>query len=231
MTPWIDGPLCRFLGLRHAIPAMFSAGIQSRPPCAGDVHLGGEWVYFRRRDGQAELGENLLRNFPHIWQEAHHASSVYVLHRVSVHGLFPGWNSVAGNRAIYTHPLRYAGRCMKYSMYVHLFQDGLYVAIKFRLAVMRQGNELHGRRITMTRKHGVKQWLTYPGCHHILGFWMHILRQEELPNLYPTTQGVLLNRRWQGVLELHPEDTDEQWQERSRRMAQVRSPEAEHPSR
>ena len=44
LTPWIEGPLCRFLGLRAAIPAMFSLGtLQRWPPCAGDV--------FRRRMG------------------------------------------------------------------------------------------------------------------------------------------------------------------------------------
>ena len=124
-------------------------GIQSEPPCTGDVRLGGEWLYFRSKDASA--GEELLRKSPDTWQEAHHASTLYLLHRISVCGLSAGWNLIQGAPAIHTHPLKCDGKCMGYAAYVHLFQDGVYVAIKFRLAVMRRGTELNGRRTTTAR--------------------------------------------------------------------------------
>ena len=215
LDPWVEGPLRRFLAKR-SIPDLFDWRTGPRSlPCEGDAYLGGEWLYLPKKGNQ----EDLLRDLPDTWQEAHHGTTLYHLRRIAVRGFSSGWNATADTPAIYTHPKASAGRCMGYAAYIHLFQDGLYVAIKFRLAVMRHGDELNGRKTTLARGRGVRQWLTYPGCHEVLGFWIHILRQEELYGLYPTQQGVMLNRRWQPELELHPDDTDEEWHERSRRMA------------
>ena len=52
------------------------------------------------------------------------------------------------------HPVKDAGKCMGYAMYTHLFQDGVYVAIKFRVASMRYGRALKGRRVTLARARG-----------------------------------------------------------------------------
>ena len=111
---------------------------------------------------------------------------------------------------------------MGYAMYTHLFQEGVYVAIKFRVASMRYGPALKGRKVTIPRARRVKQWLTYPDCHHVLGFWVHILQQHELFQLYPNSMGPVISRRWQPEIELHPRDTDEEMRDRSRRLAERR---------
>ena len=101
-------------------------------------------------------------------------------------------------------------------------EPAVYVAIKFRVANMRRGRALQGRKITLARSNYVKQWLTYPGCYHVLGFWMHILQQHELFALYPSGLGPIVSRRWQPEIELHPDDTEEEIRERSRNQAVLR---------
>ena len=118
---------------------------------------------------------------------------------------------------------------MGYSVYAHLFEDGAYVAIKFRVATMRRGRALGNRKTTLVRAKKVKQWLTYPGCYRVLGYWMHILTQHELFELYPTTMGPIISRRWQPEIELHPDDSEDEIHARSRAQAVIRRQELPRP--
>ena len=163
---------------------MFHSPNACAPPCPGDIHAGGSWVYCKKIDVDEE---EILRG--NAYEEAHHGTSLNCLCRIVARGLSLGWARICDSEAIYLHPVKDAGKCMGYAMYTHLFQDGVYVAIKFRVATMRYGRALKGRRATLARARGLKQWLTYPDCHHVLGFWVHILQQHELFQLYPKLDG------------------------------------------
>jgi hypothetical protein len=216
LQDWIDIPLKSFFALR-GLEDMFHSPNACAPPCPGDIHAGGSWVYCKKIDVDEE---EILRG--NAYEEAHHGTSLNCLCRIVARGLSLGWARICDSEAIYLHPVKDAGKCMGYAMYTHLFQDGVYVAIKFRVASMRYGRALKGRKVTIPRARGVKQWLTYPDCHHVLGFWVHILQQHELFQLYPNSMGPVISRRWQPEIELHPLDTDEAMRDRSRIHAERR---------
>lgn len=128
--------------------------------------------------------------------------------RISAHGLMPGWiNHDRDGPSIHLHPEDCVGLCLNYIFYVHLFEDGKYVGVLSHVVTMRGGPAINNRRIT-NRGTKTRQWVTLPGCYHILGCWIHILDQEELVNLYPKQQGPRIDRRWQPDLGLHPNDSD-----------------------
>ena len=132
---------------------------------------------------------------------------MYGLWCITVHGLMPGWNHHGEDEpsAIYLHIEKYAGLCLQYVFYVNLFGDGKYIGVLLKLAIMQEGKRVDQQRVTYQTSTS-DQWMTYPGCYHILGCYLHILDQNHLVNLYSKGQTPHINRRWQPELELHPND-------------------------
>jgi len=57
-----------------------------------------------------------------------------------------------------------------------------------------------------------------------------MISQDELSRIYPSAQsaqGPNLARRWQPELELHPDDSKDEWENRSRVQAERRQEQAE----
>ena len=218
---WIDGPFKRFVSLR-GIAEKFHSPRKCRPPCDGDLRNGGLWLYFKKIDVNDDDFLQSSEDAQEQWEEAHHGTSLNFMGRIAACGLSVGWSSTLNHSAIYLHPVKDARLCMGYAAYAHLFGDGVYVAIKFRVATMRRGRALRNRKTTLVRSKKVKQWLTYPGCYRVLGFWMHILTQHELFELYPTTMGPIISRRWQPEIELNPDDSGQVIHKRSKALAILR---------
>ena len=94
---------------------------------------------------------------------------------------------------------------MQYVLYVHLFGDGKYIGVLLKLAIMQEGKRLDQQRITYQTSIS-DQWMTYSGCYHVLGCYLHILDQHGLEELCLKGQAPHINRRWQPELGLHPND-------------------------
>ena len=148
---------------------------------------------------------NSAITFRRKWKMAHHGTSMYGLRCITAHGLMPGWNHHGEDEpsAIYLHNEKYAGLCLQYVLYVHLFGDGKYIGVLLKLAIMQASD----------------QWMTYSGCYHVLGCYLHILDQHHLQKLYLKGQAPHINRRWQPELELHPNDEQTALFARSMRKA------------